>query len=262
MTGAMRRPLVMANWKINMDPDQVQPYLQQVIPEVNKDTGADVAIAAQDLYLTQMVKETAGSRLAIAAENAHWTDDGAYTGETSPKALALVGVSYVLVGHFERRKLFNETDERVNLKTKAALKNGLKPIVDLDEDLSAYAKEDKKTIVLKQLKIALEGITAEEMANVAIAYEPTWAIGSGEAASAEQAEKSAEFIRQSLVNLYDQKVADQTRILYGGSVTTENAADFLSQEDIDGILVGKAALKPESFLKLIDIAQETGSASN
>ncbi|MBS9336840.1 triose-phosphate isomerase [Fructobacillus papyrifericola] len=257
MTGAVRRPLVLANWKMNMAPDQVKPYLATVLPEVEKDEAADVAIAAQDLYLPEMLSLTASSRLMLSAENAHWTDDGAYTGETSPKALAALGVDYVLIGHFERRKLFNETDERVNLKTKAALKNGLKPIVDLDEDLSAYASADPKTVVLKQLALALDGISETAMKNVVIAYEPTWAIGSGEAASAEQAEKSAALIRASLANLYSPALAEQTRILYGGSVTTKNAADFLSQEDIDGILVGKAALDPKQFLELIDIAQET-----
>ncbi|MBS9337304.1 triose-phosphate isomerase [Fructobacillus parabroussonetiae] len=257
MTGAMRRPLVLANWKMNMLPAQVQPYLDQVIPEVEKDTAADVAIAAQDLYLAEMVRQSSQSRLMIAAENAHWTDDGAYTGETSPKALAQVGVHYVLIGHFERRKLFNETDERVNWKTKAALRNGLKPIVDLDEDLTAYEGDDASQVVLKQLAEALDGLTETDLKDVTIAYEPTWAIGSGEAASAAQAEKSAALIRTSLANLYSRELADRTRILYGGSVTTENAADFLSQKDIDGILVGKAALDPEKFLELIDIAQET-----
>lgn len=255
MTKSNRRPLVLANWKMNMMPDEVLPYLDIVIPEVDQDTGADVAIAAQDLYLAEMVQRTRQTRLAIAAENAHWTDDGAYTGETSPKALGQIGVSYVLIGHFERRKLFNETDERVNLKTKAALKNGLKVIVDLDEDLSAYETIDPNTVVLSQLQAALKGIDEKALINVAIAYEPTWAIGSGEAASAEAAQKAAALIRQSLQNLYSKELADQTRILYGGSVTTQNAADFLSQADIDGILVGKAALDPKQFLRLIDIAQ-------
>ena len=257
MTDMKRRPLVLANWNMNMTPSQVLPYLDQVIPEVEKDTGADVAIAAQDLYLAQMVKATTNTRLAIAAENAHWTDEGAYTGETSPKALAEIGVSYVLIGHFERRKLFNETDERVNLKTKAALKNGLKVIVDLDEDMSTYDTVNPNNIVLAQLRAALAGISAEELDQVAIAYEPTWAIGSGEAASATAAQKAAVLIRQSLKNLYSAGVAEKIRILYGGSVTTKNAAAFLSQNDIDGVLVGKAALDPKQFLELIDIAQAT-----
>ncbi|MBS9335606.1 triose-phosphate isomerase [Fructobacillus sp. M1-13] len=257
MSKGLRRPLVLANWKMNMAPNEVHPYLEKVLPEIEKDTKADVAIAAQDLYLADMVRQVADSRLMVAAENAHWTDEGAYTGETSPKALAMLGVSYVLIGHFERRKLFNETDERVNEKTKAALKNGLKPIVDLDEDLSAYANVKKESVVLKQLALALKGLSETDMKHVAIAYEPTWAIGSGEAASAEQAEKSAALIRQSLANLYSRDLADNTRILYGGSVTTTNASDFLSQEDIDGILVGKAALDPDQFLKLVDLAQAT-----
>lgn len=251
-----RRPLVLANWKMNMEPQEVVPYLDTILPEVEKDTDADVAVAGQDLYLAQMVAKAKGSQLAIAAQDAHWEDQGAFTGETSPKALSAIGVSYVMIGHFERRKFFNETDERVNLKTKAALKNGLKPIVDLDEDLSAYDGQELNQVELKQLKKALDGISEEEMANVTIAYEPTWAIGSGEAASAEQAEKSAALIRASLANLYNQDLADQTRILYGGSVNTTNAASFFKQADIDGILVGKAALNPQTFLDLIDIAQQ------
>ncbi|MBS9338967.1 triose-phosphate isomerase [Fructobacillus sp. M2-14] len=251
-----RRPLVLANWKMNMQPEDVAPYLDVILPEVEKDEDADVAVAGQNLYLAQMVQQSKGSRLAIAAQDAHWEDKGAFTGETSPKALKAIGVSYVMIGHFERRKLFNETDERVNLKTKAALKNGLKPIVDLDEDLSAYDGQALDQVELGQLKKALDGISEEEMQNVAIAYEPTWAIGSGEAASAEQAEQSAALIRASLANLYNQDLADQTRILYGGSVNTDNAASFFKQEDIDGILVGKAALNPQTFLDLIDIAQQ------
>lgn len=239
-----------------MEPQEVGPYLDTILPEVEKDTDADVAVAGQDLYLAQMVAKVKGSQLAIAAQDAHWEDQGAFTGETSPKALSTIGVSYVMIGHFERRKFFNETDERVNLKTKAALKNGLKPIVDLDEDLSAYDGQAIDQVELSQLKKALTGISEEEMKDVTIAYEPTWAIGSGEAASAEQAEKSAALIRASLANLYNQDLANQTRILYGGSVNTSNAASFFKQANIDGILVGKAALNPQTFLDLIDIAQQ------
>ncbi|MDF7637409.1 triose-phosphate isomerase [Leuconostocaceae bacterium ESL0958] len=255
MTKSNRKPFVLANWKINLDPEEINPYLDQVLPAVADEEAVTVGIAAQDLYLGQLVARTKGSQLKIAAENTHWMDRGAFTGETSPRALAKVGVTYVLIGHFERRSFFNETDETVNLKVKAALRNGLLPIVDLDEDLSAYHGQVPEDVVLKQLAAALDGVVGTDLARVTIAYEPTWAIGSGEAASPEQAEEAAALIRQSVQNLYGPDIAANVRILYGGSVTPENGTDFLSQADIDGILVGKAALTPASFLALVAAAK-------
>ncbi|GAO99382.1 triose-phosphate isomerase [Fructobacillus ficulneus] len=256
MSGKLRRPFVLANWKINMAPDEVGPYLQTVLPALADESRVEVGIAAQDLYLGQMLAATQASPLTIVGENTHWEDQGAFTGETSPKALAQMGVEYVLIGHFERRKFFNETDETVNLKTLAALRNGLKPIVDLDEDLSAYSHLAPDQVILSQLEAALRGVTADQLAEITVAYEPTWAIGSGEAASADQAQEAAALIRQSLTNLYGQDLAQKIRILYGGSVTPDNAPAFFCQKDIDGILVGKAALDPHKFLKLVNQAQD------
>ncbi|CAK1222434.1 triose-phosphate isomerase [Fructobacillus cardui] len=256
MSAQNRRPFVVANWKINMMPDQVGPYLDTVLPALVGETEVEVGIAAQDLYLSQMLQAAKGTPLVIVGENSHWEDDGAFTGETSPKALAALGVEYVLIGHFERRKFFNETDETVNLKTLAALRNGLKPIVDLDEDLSAYGHLVPEKVILNQLQAALDGVMVAEMAQVTIAYEPTWAIGSGSAASADQAQEAAALIRQSLANLYNRDLANNVRILYGGSVTPKNAPAFLCQQDIDGILVGKAALDPRQFLTLVDQAKK------
>ncbi|GAP03164.1 triosephosphate isomerase [Fructobacillus pseudoficulneus] len=258
MSEQKRRPFVLANWKINMEPREVGPYLEKVLPALADEHQVEVGIAAQDLYLSQMLAAAKGNPLTIVGENAHWEDAGAFTGETSPKALAQMGVEYVLIGHFERRKFFNETDETVNLKTLAALRNGLKPIVDLDEDLSAYGNLVPEKVVLAQLKAALDGVMADEMDQVTIAYEPTWAIGSGEAASADQAQEAAALIRQSLANLYGRDLAEKIRILYGGSVTPANGQNFLCQPDIDGILVGKAALNPEKFLALVDEARKNG----
>ncbi|MDF7627540.1 triose-phosphate isomerase [Leuconostocaceae bacterium ESL0723] len=252
-----RKPFVVANWKMNKLAHQVHEFLDEVMPPLAQVDQVEAGIAAQDIFLADMVRQTADSPLQVVAENVHWEDYGAYTGETSPRALADIGVRYVLVGHFERRKFFNETDATVNLKVNAALRNGLKPIIDIDEDMRAYAQFMDAEPAVAQVAAALAGVAVDQVRNVTIAYEPTWAIGSGEAASADQAQKAAHLIRQTLAHLYSPVIAEKIRILYGGSVTVDNARSIMGQPDIDGVLVGKAALHPKAFLDLVDIAQTT-----
>ncbi|MGO0155022.1 triose-phosphate isomerase [Leuconostoc koreense] len=253
---ASRIPFVVANWKINKLHADVAEFLDQVNGKVPAENIVETGIAAQDLFLSDMVRATAHSPIHIVAENVHWEDSGAYTGETSPKALKDIGAKYVLIGHFERRKFFNETDSTVNLKVTAALRNGLRPIIDVDEDMSTYAQFMDAEPSVAQVAAALAGVSVDQIRNVTLAYEPTWAIGSGEAASAAQAQKAAHLIRQTLAKLYSPVIAEQVRVLYGGSVTPDNAREIMLQKDIDGVLVGTSALDPEKFLQLVAIAQD------
>ncbi|CAK8054773.1 triose-phosphate isomerase [Eupransor demetentiae] len=250
-----RVPFVLANWKINKLQGEVKDFIEKVNDKVPAADVVETGIAAQDIFLADMIRETAQSPVQVVAENVHWEDSGAFTGETSPRALADIGVNYVLIGHFERRKFFNETDSTVNLKVTAALRNGLKPIIDIDEDMSAYAQFMDAEPAVAQVAAALAGVSVDQIRNITIAYEPTWAIGSGEAASAEQAQKAAHLIRQTLAHLYSPSISEKVRILYGGSVNPDNASEIMSQPDIDGVLVGKAALDPDQFLKLAQIAK-------
>ncbi|ADG40896.1 MULTISPECIES: triose-phosphate isomerase [Leuconostoc] len=251
-----RVPFVVANWKINKLQADVVDFLKKVDGKVPDQAVVETGIAAQDLFLADLVRATAASPIHVVAENVHWEDSGAYTGETSPKALRDIGAKYVLIGHFERRKFFNETDSTVNLKVTAALRNGLRPIIDVDEDMSTYAQFMDAEPSVAQVAAALAGVSVDQIRNVTIAYEPTWAIGSGEAASADQAQKAAHLIRQTLAKLYSPVIAEQVRILYGGSVTPDNAREIMAQSDIDGVLVGTAALDPDKFLKLVAIAHD------
>ncbi|MGO3488707.1 MAG: triose-phosphate isomerase [Leuconostoc carnosum] len=251
-----RVPFVVANWKINKLQADVDDFLKQVNSEVPDQKIVETGIAAQDLFLANMVRDTVDSPIHVVAENVHWEDSGAYTGETSPKALKDIGAEYVLIGHFERRKFFNETDSTVNLKVTAALRNGLRPIIDVDEDMRTYAQFMDADPSVAQVAAALAGVSVDQIRNVTIAYEPTWAIGSGEAATADQAQKAAHLIRQTLAKLYSPVIAEQVRVLYGGSVTPENAREIMSQADIDGVLVGTAALDPKKFLQLVEIARD------
>lgn len=256
MTKTRRIPFVVANWKINKLQSEIAEFLDDVNSKVPSQTVVETGIAAQDLFLADMVRATQDSPIHIVAENVHWEDAGAYTGETSPRALKDIGATYVLIGHFERRKFFNENDSTVNLKVMAALRNGLRPIIDVDEDMSKYAQFMDAEPLVAQVASALAGVSVDQIRNITIAYEPTWAIGSGEAATSEQAQKAAHLIRQTLAKLYSPVIAEQVRILYGGSVTPDNASALLQQPDIDGVLVGTAALDPVKFLELINIAKQ------
>lgn len=256
-----RTPFIVANWKLNKLHKEVEAYLDTLNGKLPSSDEVEVGIAAQDLFLPDMVRIRNKSKmpLRIVAENVHWEDNGAYTGETSPSALKDINAEYVLIGHFERRKFFNETDATVNLKVMAALRNGLKPIVDVDEDMSQYVQFIDSKPSVAQVSAALAGVSVDQIRNVTLAYEPSWAIGSGDSATADQAQKGALLIRQTIAKLYSPTIANQIRILYGGSVTPENAAGFMAQPDIDGLLVGTAALDAKKFLNLIDVTSKVTS---
>lgn len=236
-----RIPMIVANWKMNLLRKEALDFVEQIKDQIPSRDEVEVGIAGQGIFLPDLVRATADSPIEIVAQNSHWQESGAFTGETSPKALADVGVSYAMLGHFERRRFFNETNQYVAQKAITALKNDLKVIIDIEE--------------IEQLIPAIEGIKKEQMKNVVMAFEPVYAIGSGHPASVDGAQDVAFEIRNRLSEQFDQATAEDMRILYGGSVTADNARQFTSQADIDGVLVGTASLNLDSFLKLIEIVK-------
>ncbi len=242
-----RRIIAAGNWKMNAGvPADAEKLLTTLLPLV-KDAPHAVVLGVPFTALSKALEVTAYSNVKIAAQNCHYEDKGAFTGEVSAKMLAEMGVPYVIIGHSERRGYFNETDESVNLKAKAALNWGVRPIICCGESLEQREAGQTFDWIKGQITNALQGIAAEKMNFITIAYEPIWAIGTGKTASDEQAEEVCAYIRELVKELYNQEIADHLRILYGGSVNAKNAAGLFAQTNIDGGLVGGASLKPEDF---------------
>ena len=251
-----RQPIVVANWKMNKLPSEAAGYIQTVAPKLADYEQVDAVLACQDVLLNAMVSAAQDTRIEIGAENVYWEDRGAYTGETSPAALADLGIRVVIIGHSERRNYFRETDEMVNLKTLAALRNGLRPIIAIDEAVQLTSENDQGHWIVNQVVESLKGVSEAELTRVMLAYEPTAAIGSGQAMSPEIAQKSLYMIRQTVADMFGKAAADKLRILYGGSVKPTNAYDLLRQPDIDGVLVGDAALDAMTFIELVSLANQ------
>lgn len=211
----------------------------------------ETVLCAPFMALPALAQKVRGSKIGVGAQNVHWEKQGAYTGEVSVPMLKAAGVQYVIIGHSERRSYFAETDETVNLKVRAALTGGLTPIVCVGEVLEERESGKTKQVVQEQVKKGLNGLSSEEMKRVIIAYEPVWAIGTGKASTAEDAEEVIRFIRKTVADLFDQQVANEVRIQYGGSVKPENIGSYIAQPNIDGALVGGASLDPDSFRKLV-----------
>jgi len=250
----MRKPIIAGNWKMHKTLEEAKNFAEEVNGLVpNKDV-VDSVICAPALFLERLVEITKEYSVEIGAQNMHFEESGAFTGEISPKALQDLGVKYVIIGHSERRELFNETDESVNKKTHAAFKYQLTPIVCVGETLEQRENNDTKTVVGDQVKKALQGLTEEQVKNTVIAYEPIWAIGTGKSSSAEDANEVCSFIRQVVREQFTPAAADAIRIQYGGSVKPTNIHEYMSQRDIDGALVGGASLEPKSFLQLLEAA--------
>jgi triosephosphate isomerase len=253
----MRRPIVVANWKMNKLPSESVAYIKEVAPMLVAYPDVDTVLAGQDVLLNAMVQAANGTTICVGAENVYWEDRGAYTGETSPAALADLGIQYVIIGHSERRNYFRETDEMVNLKTLSTLRHGLIPIVAIDEAvLPTDGDDDHMHWVVNQVIETVKGLTPEEAGRMMFAYEPTAAIGSGQAMSAEIVQTSLHIIRMTLVDIFGPEIANQIRLLYGGSVKPANAYDIMRQVDVDGVLVGDAALEPGTFLELVGLAAQ------
>lgn len=233
---------------------QVKSVLTELVADVALGVKSEVVVAPVFPYLETAVQLTQGTAVHIAAQNMHFEESGAYTGEVSPSMLVDIGVEYVIIGHSERRTYFNETDETVNLKVKAALAHDLIPIMCCGETLQQREQGEMQRFIEGQIEAGLAGISKEEVENIVIAYEPIWAIGTGKTATVEQAQEVCALIRRKLEALYDIKTADKISILYGGSVKSGNVGELTSSLDIDGGLVGGASLKADEFTKIITTA--------
>lgn len=250
----MRIPLIAGNWKMNTTVDEAMELVDAMadgLEEIVKGAEIEIVICPPFISIPTLAEEFEDGPFALGAQNMHYEDKGAFTGEISPVMLADY-CEYVILGHSERRQYFGETDEFINKKVKAALKHGLVPIVCVGETLAQHEAGQTEAVVTGQVKAVLDGLTPEQMRNVVIAYEPVWAIGTGKPATGAGANAVIGLIRRTVAALFGQSVADVVRILYGGSVTPANIAEFVAQSEIDGALVGGASLKPQDFVKIVE----------
>jgi len=251
---AARTPLIAGNWKMYKTEAQAEDYIQALLPRLSGVDGVDVAICVPFTDLKAMVDSTRGSGVEVYAQNMHHEQQGAFTGEISPQMLSEAEVQGTVLGHSERREQFGETDRALALKVPAALEAGLTPILCIGETEAERDKDDTDRKLRQQVKDDLAGVPSERLREVVIAYEPIWAIGTGRVATPDQVQEAIVFIR-ALVADRDQQAAEAVRILYGGSVNPDNAAELLALEDVDGALVGGASLEAESFARIIAAAR-------
>lgn len=248
--------LIAGNWKMNTDADSAVELAQGVVQESNHAGAVKIAVCPPSPLLSGVGAALNGSRVRLGAQNMYWTDQGAYTGEVSARMLLSVGCHYVILGHSERRQHFGETDSGVSSKVKKAVQTGLVPIICVGERLNQRKAGKEQQVVATQVKHALEGLKVQSSNSIVIAYEPVWAIGTGETATPEQAQDMHRFIRTLVRQQFGEKIAADLHILYGGSMKPSNAKELLSQEDVDGGLIGGASLKSEVFGQIIHTAQE------
>ncbi|NCD68938.1 triose-phosphate isomerase [Mucilaginibacter agri] len=252
----MRKKIVAGNWKMNMDYNEGLSLFSEVVNMVKDEiTGTQTAVICSPfIHLHSLAQLAKGyDKVAIGAQNAHQAESGAYTGEISAKMVKSTGAEFVILGHSERRQYFGETNELLAAKTDTALKNGLKPIFCIGETLDERETEVHFDVIKKQLVEGVFHLSAEQFAQVVLAYEPVWAIGTGKTATAAQAQEVHAFIRNEIANQYNQQVADDTTILYGGSCNPKNAQELFEQGDIDGGLIGGASLKSRDFLDIVKV---------
>jgi triosephosphate isomerase len=246
-----RLPFMAGNWKMNKTTGEAIDLVRELKAAISGVKGVEVAVAPPFTALYAVCKELEGSSIRLAAQNLYWEEKGAFTGEVSPLMLKEVGCHYVIIGHSERRQFFGETDETVNRRIKAALAQGLKVIFCIGETLKEREEGKTFSVIERQVEDGLKNLSDKEMKNMAIAYEPVWAIGTGKTATPGQAEEVHRFIRGKIEKLYSREVSEEIRIQYGGSVTPENIKGLMEQANIDGALVGGASLKAESFSKIV-----------
>ena len=246
----MRKPIIAGNWKMNMTPAEAERLVAELIPLV-KDAACEVVVCPPYVDLALVGKLLVGTNIKLGAQNIHWAPKGAFTGEISADMLLAMGVSHAIVGHSERRQYFGETDETVNKRAKAALEANITPIICVGESLEQREGGVTETIVSKQTVAALAGFSAEDVVRSVVAYEPIWAIGTGKTATNEDANTTIKVIRDAIAGVYGQKVADEVRIQYGGSMNAKNATELMAMPEIDGGLIGGASLKSEDFSKVV-----------
>jgi|SRR5579859_4571434 len=247
----MRKKVMAANWKMYKTPDQAREFFRDFLPRVADHSRDEIVVCPPFLDLSASLEAARGSNVAIGAQNVHWKEEGAFTGETSVGQLRALGVTHAIIGHSERRQYFGETDDTVNLRLKTALEAGLIPICCVGEVLEEREAGMTDDVLRRQCVRAFHAISAKKAANLVVAYEPVWAIGTGKTATPEIAAEAHAVIRKEATEIFGEEFANQLRILYGGSVKPENVSALMAQEEIDGALVGGASLDPQSFEKIV-----------
>ena len=247
-----RKPIVAGNWKMNKTVKEAVSFLSELKPLVSDVKNAGIVIGAPFTALYAAVKEVEGSNIKIAAQNMNAKDSGAYTGEISVPMLVDTGVTYCVIGHSERRMMFNDTDETVNKKAARLIAAGITPIVCIGESEAQYDAGETESVMRSQLQGSLKGLNASDVANLVIAYEPIWAIGTGKSATKQIAQDCCAIVRDEVKNMYGEEAASKVRVQYGGSVKPDNIAEYMACEDIDGALIGGASLKVDSFTEIIN----------
>jgi triosephosphate isomerase len=250
-----RTPLIAGNWKMYKTGPEAVAAARSLKELTAGVSDVDVMIAPAFTALAATAEALEGSPIAVGAQNLHWESEGAFTGEISPAMIRAAGCRYVIIGHSERRQLFGETDQAVNRKVRAALAAGLTPVLCIGETEAEREAQQTFSVLDKQLRLGLEGLSLQTPGDVVVAYEPVWAIGTGQTATREQAQEAHAFIRGLLRKLYGEAAADATRMLYGGSVKPDNIADLIGMDDIDGALVGGASLAPETFARIVNLGR-------
>ena len=250
----MRRTVIAGNWKMNMTPSETRAFIKELAPMVKGLDKCDVVLCVPYVDIEAAVESSKGTNIKIGAENVHFAESGAYTGEISAKMLTEIGAEYVVIGHSERRQYFGETDETVNLRTKAALKAGLKVILCLGEVKEQRLSGITNEVVSMQTKLDLAGVTLDELKNIIIAYEPVWAIGTGLTATPDQADETCGVIRSVIAELYGNDAAEEITVQYGGSMNDANAKELLRKANVDGGLIGGASLKTDKFTAIVKAA--------
>ena len=245
----MRKNIIIANWKMYKTREEALDFIYSVSQEVPSKDLVESVVCAPAIMLRDLVKRQ-GENVRIGAENMYYEEEGAFTGEISPKMLTSTNVEFVILGHSERRMIFKEDDALINKKVLSALEHGLKPILCCGETLAEMEEGKVEEVLTRQLKAGLESVKKEDLAKIVIGYEPVWAIGTGKSATAEIAQSRCKFCRDVIAELYGAE-AQKIRIVYGGSVKPENIADFLKQEDVDGGLIGSASLNPQKYLAMV-----------
>ena len=247
----MRTPVIAGNWKMYKTADEAGAFVREFLPLVQDADGVEIVLAPPFPSLAAVAALTRGTRIGVASQNVHFADEGAYTGEVSARMVRDAGAAYAIVGHSERRHYFAETDEFVNRKVRAALAAGLVPILCLGETLAERESGRTIEVVERQIRAGLAEVPGSAAGRILVAYEPVWAIGTGKTATPAQAQEVHAFLRGTLKQMWGEEAAGAVRILYGGSVKPENAAELMGQEDIDGALVGGASLSSQSFAKIV-----------
>lgn len=250
----LRVPVIAGNWKMNKVRDDALQFIYAVNQEMPNNKVVETVICAPSILLRCLVKRQ-GEFLRIGAQNMHYEENGAYTGEISPSMLKTTGVEYCVIGHSERRQMFNETDETVNLKVKSAISHDITAIACCGETLEERETNQEKVVLKRQVEAMFKDVSSEDAVKVIVAYEPIWAIGTGKTATSEVADETCGYVRSVIEGLYGKDVSEKVRILYGGSVKPSNVTELLAKENIDGALVGGASLDSASFVKLVKAAE-------